>query len=64
MNITANQIESGETIRIGNKSIFVTEVSVNYGAFGDFVTIKGFNTKTENYIDPMKVDVETQLVLA
>lgn len=63
MTITANKMEAGNTIKVGRKTIQVTEVSVSYGCFGDYVSIWGINTRTGNYIDRFKVDVEDELEL-
>ena len=59
MTITANHIEPGDTIRIANKTIALTEVQVHAGGFGEYVILKGINTKTDNYIAPLKFEWAT-----
>jgi hypothetical protein len=59
MTITANYIEPGDTIKIGNKTIALTEVQVHLGGFGEYVILKGINAKTDNYIAPLKVEWTT-----
>jgi len=59
MTITANYIEPGDTIKIGNKAISLTEVRVHAGGFGEYVTLKGIDTNTDNYISPLKVEWTT-----
>jgi hypothetical protein len=63
MTIKANKIQGGETIKVGRKTIEVMEVSVNFGCFGDFVSIWGIDTRTGNYIDRFKVDIDAKFEL-
>jgi hypothetical protein len=59
MTITANYTEPGDTIKIGNKAISLTEVQVHVGGFGEYVILKGIDTKTDNYIRPLKLEWTT-----
>jgi hypothetical protein len=59
MTITASYIEPGDTIKIGNKTISLTEVQFHAGGFGDYVMFKGIDTNTNDYIRPVKVEYTT-----
>ena len=55
----ANYIEPGDTIKIGKKTISLTEVQVHCGGLGEYVLLKGFDTKTLDFIRPVTVDWDT-----
>jgi len=59
MTITASYIEPGDTIKIGNKTISLTEVQFHAGGFGDHVILKGIDINTDDYIRPLKVTYAT-----